>query len=329
MRDLPFVELLIYSILILTNLTIAWQWAKNGFWEVGIQVPPNFKAMGAILIGMTTFFIAGFIERKTQTFFLMKEDNILISLFIFLGIPLLFFLLVRYLILPRGLPEYNRAKHRTFYWMRKEYVIGVKKEAGNDLAKFPRALEALSFFEKAIKLQSKNLYFPRLIKRYKLGKKDTLINVNCPLCGFFIKIVPAEVDGTMDACPSCKRGLSFRAFKNNVEVIGLKRPKFYQIIKKKIIIIYIEMSFLLRMMNRFDEAIEALDKAEKLIDDVLRHNKNKDNLFIKENILFLKAEVAHTMGNKSLANRFYCEGCRVFNQPIENNFIKDLIYRLN
>jgi len=316
MENMTSLEIAVYIVLISTNCIISWQWAKHGFWEVGIQIPPNTKAIGAVVIGMTTLFIAGFAERKGYfSLSLVKEENMLKGLAVIIGSPMLLFLAARYVILPKGLPEYNRAKNRTFFWTVKNYRPGEKREEeASSLAQFPMAQKALKLFQRSIDLQKKGSKSGRITKSFTIDEEqvnwDGSMQLPCSNCGFRVK-VPINARQGSGFCTMCSSGLGFKVIGNNVYItaFGNKiRREVTSFNKHNIAVAYEEMALLLRMMNKFDEAGSALDRAEEVINEILDGaKKNKGYLRTKSLILFRKAEIAHTMGDEAKAKSLYEE----------------------
>jgi len=316
MEDMTTLEIVVYAVLIVTNCVIVWQWAKHGFLEVGIQIPPNTKAIGAVVMGVTTLLIAGFAERKGYiSLSLVKEENMLKGSAIIIGSPMLFFLMARYMILPKGLPEYNRARNRTFFWTIKHYEPGKKKEKeASDLAQFSMAQKALNLFKRSINLQERGSRSGSITREFTIDEEridwDGAMELSCPNCGLQVK-TPISIKQGSGFCAMCGCGLGFKVIGNIVylTVFGGKIGRTVTSSNKhNIAVAYEEMAFLLRMMNKFDEANNALDKAEQTIDEILSDcKKNKRCLATKSLILFRKAEIAHVLGDKEKAKRFYQE----------------------
>lgn len=322
MENMTSLEIAVYIVFISTNCIISWQWAKHGFWEVGIQIPPNTKAIGAVIIGVITFLMAGFAEHKGYlSLSLMREENMLKGLAIIIGSPMLLFLAARYVILPKGLPEYNRAKNRTFFWTTKNYRPGVKQEKeANLLAQFPMAQKALNFFQRSIYLQKKGSRSGKITRSFTIDEEqvgwDGSMQLPCSNCGFRVK-VPINARQGSGICTMCNSGLGFKVIDDNVYItaFGNKiRREITSSNKHNIAVIYEEMALLLRMMNKFDEAISALDKAEEMINEILGSaKKNKNYLTTKSLILFRKAEIAHTTGDKTGAKCLYLKSLDIDN----------------
>jgi tetratricopeptide (TPR) repeat protein len=271
MENLTFFEIVVYAILMITYIVIIWEWAKNGYWEVAIQNPPNSKAFVSVFIGVVTLIIAGYAEREGYvSLSLFKEEKMLSVSLILISSWIVFFLLARYVILPKGLPEYNRGRIRTLFWAIKYYRPGEKIESANDLFEFPMARKALKYFMKSIELQ----------------EKGSLISV--------------------DTAYGAKLIRDFTPFNRYHTAL-----------------VYGEMAFLLRIMNKFDEARDALEEAEKRIDQALIDlGENEYFLEVKSLILFRKGELAHVLGDKKKAKGLYQESLDIDNRD------EDLIMRL-
>ena len=78
--------------------------------------------------------------------------------------------------------------------------------------------------------------------------------------------------------------------------------------KKNIATAYEEMALLLRMMNKFTEAKDALTRAEKYIEELLAKNPDdKECLAIKSLIIFRKGEIAQVLNERVDAEHYYQE----------------------
>jgi tetratricopeptide (TPR) repeat protein len=333
-EKITFLEIVIYAVLFCTSSIIAWEWAKNGFWEIGIQIPLNEKVMGSVFLGMAALFMAGLLEKKGYfVFHLAREENLSAGVALFLGAPMVVFLAARYVILPKGLSEYNRARHRTFFWSRKYYVPGVKKEEGKDLLEFPKAQKALDLFKKAIEIQSKGNRVGEITNELEIDDDqvvwDGTMQSHCPKCGFFIKIPVSAVQGS-GLCVTCGCGLGFKVIGSKVYVtaFGLGIRRFTSGNRHNMAVAYEEMAFLLRMMNRFEEAKNSLKMAQDMIDGLLGEKKDKkEYLVTKSLILFRRAEISHTLGNTEEAKYLYQESLNIDKQ-IGNDKERSLVVRL-
>ena len=329
-------EILVYAVMLFTDYVIVWQIAKNGLLEIGLERPVNMKAMGAVLLGMTTILAAGFIERAGYfKLTLFREENLFEMALVFAGSPLILFLLARYVLLPDGLPEYNRARIRMVFWTGNNYQPGVKMaEEGESLANFYRAQRALKFFEKAIEAQSRGSSQGSITRTHKINDEqmvwDGRMNLNCPNCGFGTKASIRQEQGE-GHCPMCGCSLVFKVMGGEVHVtvfgLGLRR-KVESRHKKNIATACEEMALLLRMMNKFAEAKNALAKADNLIDELLAEKpEDKECLGIKSLIVFRKGEIAQTLKERAEAKRFYQESLAL-DSKIGNHKGDQLIERL-
>ena len=320
MPEMNFIEIAVYSIMLLTSCVIAWQIAKFGIFEIGIQIPPNKTALIATTVGVLLVVVVGFLDKNGYVnFALAKKEEIFKAALLFNGIPLIFYFIARYLFLPKGLPEYNRAKTRTVYWTIKNYRPGVKlKEEGKILADFPRAQHALRLFEKSIEKQSHGVKPSMKTKTLEIDQEqfqwDGKMNVSCPNCGFHSK-APIYYGQGEGMCIMCNCSLVFKVMGNFVHVTAYG-PKLARTVTSACLcnmaVAYEEMALLLRMMNKFVEAKESLSKAEKIINDLLEDEPDKkEYLGTKSLIIFRKGELAHTLGNRAEASNFYRESLAI------------------
>ncbi|MBU2037010.1 hypothetical protein KJ866_02310 [Patescibacteria group bacterium] len=316
MEKMTFLEVSIYAILLFADYAIVWQIAKNGFLEIGIERPINMKAIGATMLGILTLVAAGFIERAGYVKLLLaREENLFWAAVVFAGSPLILFLLVRFVLLPKGLPEYNRARISMVFWAMSNYQPGVKMaEKGEGLANFHRAQQALKFFEKAIEAQSRGSSQILITRTYQIDHEQTAwdgrMNLNCPNCGFRAK-APIQQEQGDGYCPMCGCRLAFKVMGDEVHVTAFGSGLYNKVSprhKKNIATAYEEMALLLRMMNKFAEARKALTAAEKFIDELLAEDPDdKECLAIKSLIIFRKGEIAQTLNERVDAKRFYQE----------------------
>ena len=162
-----FWEIVIYGIVLISSLIIAWEFAKYGFIGIGIRIPMNTKAIKATIMGSATMLIAGYLQKSGHiNLTLFTNINYIKSGLIFTGIPLAFLFLSRYVFLPKGLPEYNRAQVRMTYWMRSYFEPGIIiKESSDGFASSPPVQKALKLFNITIEYQQKrkNLFYKQNI----------------------------------------------------------------------------------------------------------------------------------------------------------------------
>jgi len=342
MGDMTFPEIAVYAVLIITNCVITWQWAKHGLLEIGIQIPPNTKAIGAVVVGVITLFIAGFAEREGYlSLSLVKEENMVKGALIIVGSPIIIFFLARYLLLPKGLPEYNRARNRTLFWTGKHYQPGEKLEVGNDLVDFPMAQKALCLFQKSIEFQSKKDKGGTITEGFPIDTEQLDWSGNmqlpCPNCGWRIK-TPVSSEHGSGFCTTCGAGVGFRVIDNIVHLtaFGSKvRKEITPSSKRNIATAYEEMALLLRMMNKFDEALKALDKAGEIINSACALNdfeNDKPCLAVKSLIFFRRGEIAHTLGDRKKAKHLYQQSLaidEITGDNKERSFVTKLINEIS
>ena len=316
-------EIAVYAVLVFTSSVITWHWAKYGFWELGIQIPLNGKVIGASILGMATLLIAGYAEQKgyVSLSLLMKEENLFKAAAIMGGSPLFVFFMARYVILPKGLSEYNRAKTRTIYWQGKYYRPGVKIEEGGELAEFSMAKKALNLFRKSIDLQMKGSRSNIITREIAIDQEqvawDGSMRLPCPNCGFDAKAPVGRIKQGSGICTMCGCGLGFKVMVGQVYITAFGNKLGKRVSpqnKYNVAVAYEETALLLRMMNRFDEAINALDKADETIDSVSSDLGSGRCLSVKGMILFRRGEIAHALGDKVKAKDFYERSLAIDNE---------------
>lgn len=152
-------ELIIYAILLVCGLIMANQCAKYGFFEIGMQRPINTTAIGAFFISAITLLVSGLLHKNYGLqFSFLSSDNFWQLVIILFGIPLIWLFFIRYVVLPRGQFDYNRAKIRISYWRSLYYKPGKEfRKRGEKLRNFPMAINTLNFFQKAIASQEKGV----------------------------------------------------------------------------------------------------------------------------------------------------------------------------
>ncbi|MFH1714320.1 MAG: tetratricopeptide repeat protein [Candidatus Nealsonbacteria bacterium] len=127
------------------NLLILTEWAKKGFWEVGLEGPRNKRAVTGWIIGVGTIVISGIAYRINGFYPINKWGIILVY-----AIPILIAFFVR-ATMPAGQRQFNVAKTRMNFWMSpKYYQPGRFLPVGNDLQQFPRAQQTVRAFQTAL-----------------------------------------------------------------------------------------------------------------------------------------------------------------------------------
>lgn len=336
MESMSNYEIGVYLILVITNCIITWQWALKGFWQVGIEIPRNIKVFASIFVGMATLLIASYAEKKGYiSLSLMKEENFAISVAVILGIPFSIFFFARYIILPKGLPEYNRARILSIYWTGKYYRPGIVLNRGQELADFARAKKAVDFFKKSIELQMKGSRSGSITRTIPIDQDqvdyDGRMRLPCPNCGFQSRAPIAYSAQGSGICTMCGCGFGYKVIKDQIFLTAfgkIQRRTTPQNLHN-IAVAYEELAFLLRMMNKFDEAKEALKEADKMINQV-PSDLGGDNRCQKTQslILFRKGEIAHTLGDKEEAKRLYKKSLAVdmeIGDQTDRSFIEKMI----
>ena len=119
MFELIWHEYVVGLIGIICGCNIAKEYALNGIFELSIQQPPNMKAIGSWFFAVITFVIYGLYLKSAG----IMPNQVFLGICCS-GIPVLWGMFYRYVIMPPGLAEYNRARHKTFYWTINHYVPG-------------------------------------------------------------------------------------------------------------------------------------------------------------------------------------------------------------
>jgi tetratricopeptide (TPR) repeat protein len=339
------VEFLTCAVMLLCSLVITGQWARYGLWELGIARPLNAKPVIASFIGMTSFIIAGLAQRKFGLkFSFLTEENIWQASLVFLGIPLLWLFFVRYAIMPKGQFDYNRAIARTKFWSLSHFKPGEKlKENGELLKNFSMAIQALQFFKNAIKSQEKGAFAavpmePKIISlsHVAISERNT-VTCSCPRCLASIEVPSCAPLGATGHCTNCGRVITAKTIGNLLYVNCRGGAIISHAItlrsKENIATAYEEMAFLYRMMNRFDDANEFLDRALSITFDILKADpENYEYLKLKALILFRQAEIYHVQGLSVNAKELYNE-CLLLDEKIgtpqeEIQLTKNLLEKL-
>lgn len=336
LKEMNSLELLVYGVMLFTSFVIAWHFAKNGYWESGIERPLNKKVIGATFIGFLTVFAAGMAQKYGFIFSLLEEKNMSSSAVVFLGGPLAFYFLSR-LIMPRGLLEYNRARIRTTYWTIQYYYPGKKLEIAKDLANLPIAESTLKLFDKSIAYTKKGARKTSVTTTINIDNHERdyyfndKISVGCPNCSWPTKISVNDKSAS-SVCVMCCCSLSYKIVRNQLYLTAFGDGVISNVItprsKANIAVAYEEKALLLRMMNLFDDALESLDKSEEIILQLLASDSaNKEYLGVKSLIIFRRGEIAQSTGNKNQAQSFYQESLAI-DQLIGVSKDHDLVKRL-
>lgn len=312
---MSIVEIVFYIAIGIGNLIIATEWAKYGILEIGIQRPINSRAIAGVLLGSTTFVIGGIMHRISG---FNPVNKYAIALVI--GSPIFWLLVYRYILIPPGLFDFNRARIRTNYWMLSSYRPGkILQEKGSNLREFTFAKGAIRMFRKVIEAQSKGVAVRTVTKKVELDDEiidyDRNANVNCPVCGINIKVPIYADEGVLGACNLCGSAISARRFGNTLYLEAiLKKPTRIVSDKNKynVAIGYEELALLYRMMNMFYEAERALKGGMEVVEDLISKNSDySDYLSLRSLILFRIAELNHVQGKLEQASRGYEESLAI------------------
>lgn len=314
---MSLVEMFLYGILGVCNLIIASQWGKYGYWEVGIQRPPNKTAIQAMFAGGLAFVGFGLYFKVTgQPLSLNK-----VAVIIMIGISILWTYFYRCVILAPGLFEFNSARIRMNNWSLSYYVPGEKnsEERGRNLAGLDMAKAAIVRFKKAIVLQGKGQRQYSFQGRQKLNEEDLdgdgLYRIRCLCCPSEVKVPNIRRQKLSGSCSVCGSPLSVLLDGDEALVTTmLLRP--VNVVtdgnRCNIAVAYEEMALLYRMMNLFDEAKDALSESKKIVGELLeRQPRNMEYLKLMSLIIFRKAEIDHITGQKQAAREGYEESLKI------------------
>lgn len=308
-------EIVFYITIGIGNLIIATEWAKYGILELEIQRPINSRAIFGLLLGSTTFVIGGIMHRISGFNPMNYYAIALVT-----GVPFLWLLVYRYMLLPPGLFDFNRARIRTNYWMLSSYRPGkILEEQGSNLREFTFAERAIRMFRKAIEAQSRGVTVRTVTKKVELDDEiidyDRNANVNCPVCGISTKVPIYVHEGVSGGCNLCGSAISARRFGNTLYLEAiLSKPTRVVSDKNKynVVVGYEELALLYRMMNMFDEAARALKDGMKVVDELLSKTPNySEYLTLRSLILFRMAELNHVQGNLEQARKGYEESLAI------------------
>lgn len=309
-------EIVFFILIGVGNLLIVTEWAKYGILEVGVQRPINSRAVVGFLLGSTTIIISGVIHMISGFKPVVNEYAIALVI----GVPIFWLLIYRYILLPPGLFDFNRARIRTNYWMLTSYRPGkILEEEGSNLRKSPLAKEAVQMFRKAIEAQSKGVAVRTVTKKVELDDKiidyDRNANVNCPGCGINMKVPVYVEEGVSGVCTFCESTILARRFGNTLYLEAiLKKPTRIVSDKNKynVAVCYEELALLYRMMNIFDEAERALKDGMEVLKELLSKNPDhSEYLRLRSLIVFRMAELNHAQGKLEQARQGYEESLAI------------------
>ena len=332
-------EWIFYLFLVSTNCIIAYYWAMYGFLELGINRPVKIFPILAVIVGMATVFVGGYLQRAEilKLEFITQKNINMASIYLF-GPPLALMALVRLFFSKSGIPEYNRARAATMHWMSTGNIkFGEILETEGDLLKnFPRAINALENFDKAIAAQKRGSLVRSLDVVVPIADKELdyygLYHLGCPACGFEVGVPNSNV-GVDGQCNHCGAFIAAKVIDENlyISVSGgclNKRRKIPVQGKRNIALALSEKALLLRMMNNLDEAEKSINEALEFIERALSiEPKSEELLTLKSLILFRAGEIAHVKKQKEKAERFFWQ-CLAVDESIGNMSERDLVLDL-
>ncbi len=333
-------ELFLLTVAFICNLVIANEWAKYGLLELGLQRPPNTRVMKAVMAGALTLIIAGIAQKRSGIEFVyLAKDPRWEPIAILIGIPFAWIFLKGKFFLPPGIKDYNRAISRIKHWMTTYYDPGkLFEERGKELREFDMAQKTLDLFKRSIEGQKKGVAKTSIRKVIDLTTVDLIgygnsIKANCLNCGAPFGIPAEKLDGGTAMCNRCHTVTTVKKMDGKLYLnCFAKHREITDGNKKNVATAYEEMALLLRMMNRFDHALEALDEAEKITDEILGSDSKNANVWdLKSLIIFRRGEIMHVRGKYQEAKRLYQESLAIdqkFNQGKDSAFLKKMIESL-
>lgn len=292
------------------DFLIATEWAKYGIMEIGVQKPLNKNAFTGAFIGVMTIFIGGLAHR----FYGFNISNLILG--IITGVAILWLLVFRYVLMPKGLFQFNKAKIRTNFWsITGNYIPGeILTERANSLKEFGLAKGAVKMFRQSVELQLKGDTVWRLNKTMelddnKLNEWDNTYRIRCPACPFEMRIPNVKGRNMSGTCGVCGSVSTVRIEGNTLHMSTIL-PKATRIVSDKnrynAAVGHEEMALLYRMMDMFDEAREALQKSMELTEQLLGNEPESQNyLKLKSLVIFRLAEIDHIQGSLEAAKTGY------------------------
>ncbi|MDP2933256.1 MAG: tetratricopeptide repeat protein [bacterium] len=307
---MSFGSWLFFGTLFIGALLLATAWAKYGLLELGIQRPttPLFAcgmSLGMIAMGgaVIAYFATGFNPKIG-----------LMSYIVGLG-PILWVPIFRCLFMPPGLADYNRAIIRTRNWALTSYRPGqILEDPAKNLRDFPMAQSAVEMFRRAIAAQSKGTKLRMVERQINTDgleeAYDGCARISCPGCGWFPLLVPLYArTGATGCCNMCGSMISVRRIGDVLHISAMLHKPVWKVTDQNrhgMAVAHEELAWLLRMMNRFEEAEAELGLAQEQAAGLLADYPDRQEYqALKSLILFRRGEIAHTQGNGRQARELY------------------------
>lgn len=307
---MSLLEIIFWTIIAMSQLIIATEWAKNGLWEIGIQRPINVRALIGLFVGTGTFLIAGLANRYYEF-----NPSATIGFYIPV-VALLWMLFYRYVLMPAGQFNFNRARTRMNYWMvTGNYIPGQHlKDRADSLKEFGFAQNAVKLFKKAITAQKKGNKVWHITKTITLT--DDMISgwgntyrIRCPACLFELDIPMVNYQNMSGTCGSCGNITTARIEGQQLYLNTMLYKPIHTISDHhhyNIAVAYEELGFLYRMMGLFNKAKTELQTSMEMVEELLgKDSTNKSYLALKSLVIFRLAEIAHVQDNLQEAKTGY------------------------
>jgi hypothetical protein len=291
-----------------SNILLATAWAKYGVLEVGIRRPVPVSVVLGFLVHLSAWVVLWLAFGRAG----LKLDWEKAAL-ITLAIPTIWIFFYRYVCLPAGMYDFNRASARTNQWKMSHFRPGqILTEEGSGLAEFGFALGALKLFDRSIKAQRRGSH-TRLVRTIELTDDlmgwDNTIRLQCMYCPIEHKLpIHALPEGVEYVCGMCGAHLTARRQGDAVVLTGFNLS--HRVVganhRLNIAIAHREKAMLLRMMNRFDEADTELNHSQTMMDRLMADSPDSTDVLTTQSMVhFYRGEFAHACGRKAEARDEY------------------------
>ena len=323
------IELIYFGCIFFGNIMIAHQFAKHGFLEFGLVKSP--KAVLGFIVGVSAIFLGGIYHKFNPAF---DPEPTLKLVLILIGIPVFWIIVLRYVLMPKGQFDYNRARVRLNFWMQRNLVLGeVLAKEGARLKDFPRAQDTIRLFKRAIQIQSHGVSRRTFEQSIELDEErrsyDYGYLFSCPVCGNEISYPDYEGQVLTANCNICQSVIHGRKKGNklHMSVMATKgNRKVTDANRHNIAVAYGEMGQLYRIMNMFGESRKAFETSlDKVGELLIKHPNNDSYLATKSLSTFRLAEVNQVSNHPEIARELYNDCLKIDKQLCDNNGIQAIL----
>jgi len=315
--------LIFFVIATACNFALTTQWAKHGFFELGLMA--NKIVIVAILIGTATVYLSNYFVPKEEMKALIEDP---FNLIVYFGLPLAWYLILRFGVYSTGLADYNRARHRLEFWMAKHYRLGrIVADEAKSLREFGKAKDAERLFRRALETQLRG-------ERTTLFKVDVQLSqdnlnyygdqlkVKCPACHHDLELPWRGLElGVGGNCNFCGAVLTARQVDQTVVITAAPSQATYVYTERNkynVVVIKVELALLYRLMSRLNEAVKLLAEALKLIEELLAGEPNSEKFLAAQALIFFRqAEIKHAQGDLTGARQGY-NACLALDRRLNN-----------